>query len=805
VRRLKTGVFFITFLILAVSVYADGIPDYYSRYNLLYGPPSAYGSGMAGFVNPANLTLLNAPEMDFYWTAKEDDSLFSDHWGLFTGFPHFGIGVQTQKMDTLRVTNYKIGAGFGSKSTAFGIGYGWSGGDKNASGRERIISAGSIIRPCRHFSLGTVGNFSLESSMHEWVFDVGIRPLGTSKLTLFGDMAMQKGVGFGDAPKSAGAAVEVVSGISLIGRYFKDKTFTVGLTINHGFSGMGGQSHFDTKQKYSYTTYHTRAGEYMPSIFPKLFGKKDKFLPLDLKGTIDYQRYVLFDDETIRFMDLLNYIRAATNDPRIGAITLNLSTMRILPEHAWEIREELKNAQQNGKTIIAFIDRADMTTYHLASIADKIVLDPEGGILLGGYALGKTYFKGTLEKLGLGFDEWRFFKYKSAAEVLSRDKMSDADREQYQAYVDDCYESVRADICEERRLTHVQFDKIVDEQVYIMPSEAIEAKLADTLGRWSDMGKLIGDLTGVKMGGISTKELIAAAAKSNIWGEMPKIAVVYGLGECSMDSGIKGRWLEKVFLKIKKDRSIKAVVFRVDSPGGDALPSDLVAEAIKKCAQVKPVIISQGQVAGSGGYWISMYGDTILAGPNTVTGSIGVIGGWMYDKGLSAKLGMTSDFVKRGEHAELGFGITLPFLGFRVPARNLTVDERAKMEELFRKFYDGFVKKVASGRGMDVDKVKQIAEGHFYSGLDGKANGLVDEIGGLTTAIAIAQQKAGFKSDDEYEIIEIPKYKGFIKWPNLSPVSTVVDDPAIRYIKLISENPWKPLPMLIPGTYPTLK
>jgi protease-4 len=315
------------------------------------------------------------------------------------------------------------------------------------------------------------------------------------------------------------------------------------------------------------------------------------------------------------------------------------------------------------------------------------------------------------------------------------------------------------------------------------------------------------NLTGRSLRGMATKNLLANALPPAEWGERPKIALVYGLGVCAMDEGIKARWLERVFLKLADKPSIKAVVFRVDSPGGDGMASDLVAEALKKCSEKKPVIISQGQVAGSGGYWLSMYGDTIVAGPNTMTGSIGVIGGWLYDKGLTAILGMTSDHVKRGAHAELGFGVSLPLIGVRIPARNLSTEERKKVEDLFMKFYEGFVQKVAKGRNLPVEEVKKIAEGHFYSGTDGRAIGLVDEIGGLLTALALAQHRAGLKPDQEVKIIEIPQTKGLFDFSlQTSPITTNLEnDPVLQYIKMVSERPGRPLPMLLPGTYPTIE
>ena len=290
------------------------------------------------------------------------------------------------------------------------------------------------------------------------------------------------------------------------------------------------------------------------------------------------------------------------------------------------------------------------------------------------------------------------------------------------------------------------------------------------------------------------------------WGARPKIALVYGIGVCDMNSGIRARFLEREFLKLRDDNSVKAVVFRVDSPGGSGMASDVVVEALKKCAAEKPVIVSQGQVAGSGGYWISIYGNKILAGPNTITGSIGVIGGWIWDKGISEKLGMTSDHVQRGEHADLMSGVTLPLLGLTIPSRNLRVDERATVEEWIRDHYNDFVAKVADGRGKTKSQADSLAQGRFYSGVQGLENGLVDEIGGLMRALDIAKKDAGIDKDDDFELLQIPQNRGFIDlFSGIPGVKTVQNDPVIRYLQMISENPYAPLDLMPPGSYPSLE
>lgn len=792
------------FALIANPIFALGNPGYYERDEFLMTSPGSFYEGLLGFSNPANLAVQNGPEHRFYWSSDGVNASSFGDWGYFFGARGFGFGMQRREFGAVHVTDYRLSTGFGYPDKMLGIGYSWASGDKKFFGREKLLTIGTLQRPCKYFSGGLIGNFSMESGWNEGILEFGIRPLGDSRITLFADGALQKDMRFADAPWSTGAAVQIIPGAFVVGRYFDSKAFTIGFTVNFGLAGFGAQTHYDTDQRLSRYTYNVRAGSMRSSFVHYLVDKEKRYASINMKGDVGYLKYVAFDEGVVRLMDVLRDIRAAYRDPRIGVIVLNLSGMKIRSEHAWEIREELSKARSVGKRVVIFFDNIGMNGYHLASIADKIVMEPEGSIRLGGYVMGKTYFKGTLEKLGLGFDEWRFFKYKSAVETLSRDQMSDPDREQYQAYMDDLYENVRDDICTSRGLPTPLYENLINMEGFFTGKLAIETGLVDTLARWSDKDNVIRSLFKTKYRGLARSRLLDNGLPPEDWGQNPVIAVVYGLGECAMDSGIKARRLERVFLNLAKNRKVKAVVFRVDSPGGDGMASDLVAEALRKCSKEKPVIVSQGQVAGSGGYWISMYGDKILAGPSTITGSIGVIGGWIYDKGFGDKLGMTSDFVKRGEHADLLFGITLPFAGLRIPARNLTDYEHAKMEKIIKGFYDNFVGKVAIGRNMSTDYVREIAQGHFYSGIDGEELGLVDDIGGMMTAIALARSMAGILPDDESQIVEIPKSKGLFKIKSFLPSLTddVKQDPTYIYLKMATDNPEMPLPMLIPGTYP---
>lgn len=799
-------------LLASATVYAQQpLPNYHLRNQFLFTSPGAFSEGLLGFANPANLTFLHHPETRFNWSTDGRDQLSLQNWGAFVGFPHFSFAVQRQKFDDVGVTDFRLSTGFGTRAGSFGLAYGWSAGKFDALGREKLITTGTMLRPARFLSLGLIGNFSLESSQREGVAEIGIRPFGNSRLTLFADAALQKGTNVSDAPWSAGAALQVVDGVHLLGRYLNftedDEMVTVGLSVNFGHSSVAAQTHLTDGNDLAFTTYQVRAGGMRPSAIRTVIEKDNGVVPIKMQGTVDYLKFKLFDEDTKRLYKILRDIEAAVDDPRISVIALNLSAMQVRPEHAWEIREELAFARDAGKQVLIFIDNSGMTNYHLASVADYLVLDPQGSLQLPGYALSKTYFKGTLSKLGLGFDEWRFFKYKSAAEPLSRESMSEADSTQLQQFVDDWYALTRSEVCAARGLDETEFDRIIDDEGYILAEQALELGLVDTLARWSGIEGIIGDLTGESKKEIAAEDLYGNALPSKNWGEPPKIAVVYGLGVCAMDDGIRARWLEGVFRRLASDHSVKAVVFRVDSPGGDGMASDVVAEALKACRENKPVIVSQGQVAGSGGYWISMYGDVIVAGPNTITGSIGVIGGWIYDKEFGDKLGMSADWVKRGKHADLGEGISIPGLGIEVPARNLTEEEKKVMRDRIEQLYGTFVGKVATGRDMTVAEVEQIAEGRIYSGLDGRDVGLVDEIGGLQDAIEIARQMAGLKADEESMIIEIPEDKGWFDFrEQVTPTPLQTEkNPALEFIRLLNKHRGKPMTLMIPGTYPDIE
>ena len=733
-------------------------PSYYSQDEFGIASPGAYKYGLSGYVNPALLSMVEQP--DLYFAFSDERGRWNDfnHYGIFTSFPHLGFGFVNTKIDSFSVTDYKISTGFGTETFSLGFGYSWSSGNLNAFNHSNFFTIGSIYRPLKYISFGLIGNLSAVNN-NEGVLDLAVRPAGNELLTLFADYAFGNGKLPGDLRWSTGAVVEPLPGLRFSGRYFSDHFFNVGVGLSFGRLGLSSESRFSKEGKYGYNVYGIRVGSYDRNIMHELETKKD-IVNLDLTGGMKYQRYKLFDNSNTLY-NTLKDLDAAGNDNSVAGIVLNLSGMEINREMIWELRDKLDAFKKKGKQVIIYLDRTNIDGYYLASIADRIIMNPQGTVTLEGYVWGRQYYTNLLEKLGIGFTELRYFKYKSAEETFSRTSMSEADSIQWKAIIDAYYKVTKDGICRSRHISPDEFDTLVNETALFLPSAALKNNLVDTLARWENINDIIAGFEGERKTLVSPRSLAEfQLPDDNYWGRKPEIAVIYAIGVCAMDDGIKARSLVKVVESIANDQNVKAVVFRVDSPGGDGMASDIVAEAIKECKKKKPVIVSQGYVAGSGGYWLSMYGDEILAAPTTITGSIGVIGGWYYNKSLKQDIGVSTDLVQIGKHADLPFGMRIPFIGVSLPDRDLSKDELNKAEKMIRETYRDFVSKVAEGRKMEYDSVQTIAQGRVWSGIDGKEINLVDKLGGLYDAINEAVDKAGLKGC-EYNIAEYPEAPWF--------------------------------------------
>ncbi len=676
--------------------------------------------GLYGYANPALLSYVEGVEQGVVWS----DSSATHSWGLFTAMPRLGFGA----INGRRAREYRVGLSSGDRDFSLGVGMGW--------GSVRHVVLGGIWRPGPHLSVGGTFTSTWAGESREGAIDFALRPWGDERLTLYADYAHTSETDFW----STGAVVELIPGLALTGRLFSDRDLRVGLRLGLGAADFQAQARGRIWQ-----TYAARLGAQRGNLFQP----RARYLSVELSGPVRHRRFALFDDSQ-SLLELIALLERTRRDPAIKGLAINASGLRISPALGWELREKLRQLRADGKRVLVYIDRVDMYGYHWASVADHLVLDPAGAIGLQGYVAGQTYFKNALDQLGIGFDEWRLFRYKSATEAYVRRDMSAGEREQLSALLGDWYALARRDISTARPLAPEHFDRLVEETAFFLPQEALDAGLVDRLGRWHEMDQMV---DGFNM--IAAHSYVRPADRR--WGPRKRIAIVYALGLCAMDSGMGARRLVNEIAAACA--AADAVVLRVDSPGGDILPAALVADAVRQCREHKPVIVSQGYLAASGGYMISLPGHAIVAAPNTITGSIGVIAGWAYNKGLKEKLGLSTSHVQVGRHADLPFGMTLPLLGLRLPDRTFTADESARMEYAIRSLYADFVAQVASSRHLAPDSVEVVAQGRVWSGQRAVQLGLADRIGGLETAIALAKEKIGLGPDAPVELVERPRPK----------------------------------------------
>ncbi len=626
---------FISFLVIMPLLSQERFPSYYSQNDMELATPGTILFGLNGYSNPAILTYLKQPNLYFTWNDNNSGLNNVSRYGLFAALPYFGFSIVDYKNNDFSINDYKLSAAFGSSALSFGFDYGWSTGDVNYYNRSNIFTLGAIYRPADFLSFSLIGNLPTDNEK-EGIFGIGIRPFGSYRFTLFGDYLFAKDIKPEEIRWSAGATIEPINGLRFVGRYFEGQSFNVAVQLGLGMLGFSTIAHYDEDAKRSYNTYGIRIGADDRNLL-RIFSSDDNYVSMNLQGGIKYQNFKLFDNSKTLF-NLLEQLEAVKNDNSVSGIAINLSGANINKEMYWELREKLREIKSYGKKVYIYIDRAGMSEYHFASIADKIILDPMGTVSLNGYLMGRTFFKGSLELLGLGFHELRYFKYKSAAENYAREDFSEADREQRQRLVDENYNLAQQEICEGRNFTPSYFDMLVDSTFMFLPDDAVKLKLVDTLARWSDIGDIIKKFERENKSLISANSLEEFNVPDDYWGSKPKIAVIYAIGGTSMDDGIKARNLVKYVEAAMNSGNVKAIVLRVDSPGGDALASDLIAEVLRKGKGKKPIIVSQGYVAASGGYWLSMFADTIVAAPNTITGSVGVIGSFMFNKSLKQDL-----------------------------------------------------------------------------------------------------------------------------------------------------------------------
>lgn len=458
--------------------------------------------------------------------------------------------------------------------------------------------------------------------------------------------------------------------------------------------------------------------------------------------------------------EIIKSLENAREDERIKGIYLELAGVPAGIGLVDELRNALIDFKSAGKFIIAYSDMYSQLSYYLATASDKIYMNPAGVFFYKGLNAELIFLKGTLDKLEIEAQVIRpeGNKYKSAIEPLILEKMSDANREQTTQLVNSIWDHMLGGIAESRNISIEELNRIADKLLINNPVDAVDLGMIDNVLYKDELLAELRTLLGIgetdKINTVKLTDYVdVKPEKSRKDYTRNKIAVVYALGDITMGEGddmtIGAERISKAIRKARLDTNIRAIVLRVNSPGGDALASDIILREVILAREKKPVIASYGDVAASGGYWISCKADKIIAQPNTITGSIGVFGVWPNFQGFfNNKLGMTFDNVSTNENA-----------GFPSINRPMTDYEKEYMQEFINDIYSQFLTYVSESRGMTEEEVDEIAQGRVWSGSDALEIGLIDDFGGLQDAIDLAAEMAGV---EKYKIKDLPEQKSLM-------------------------------------------
>ena len=444
--------------------------------------------------------------------------------------------------------------------------------------------------------------------------------------------------------------------------------------------------------------------------------------------------------ETVGLDNILSNIRLAKNDDRILGIWLDGAELSMAPASAKAIRDALLDFKQSGKWVLASAKSYGQTNYYVASAADRIVLDPTGVVDWNGLSAQKMYFTRALEKLGVEMQILKVGTFKSAVEPYFRTSMSDADRQQTMEFLGGIWDEYKSAVGASRDLSAAQLDALADRFMGLQPAkDQVEAGLIDSLVYTQDMDSLLRVFTGTKDYHLITTGMLAQVKRPESKAQ-DKVAVLYLEGEITDEEGdgIVGTEVIKTFKKIRKDDAIKALVLRVNSPGGSANASEQIWRAVQKIkADSIPVVVSMGDYAASGGYYISCGADYIFAEPTTLTGSIGIFGTIPNVAKLRDKIGVDVDGVGTNKHSDLEGNMIY---------KGMNKEEQALMQTMIERGYDLFTSRCAEGRHVEQDYIKSIGEGRVWLGTKGKEIGIVDELGNIDDAIAKAVELAGLET-----------------------------------------------------------
>lgn len=767
---MKKIILTLCFLILVSQLQTQNIhPPRFERY--LFSATSDGAQGLR--LNPANVGF---PHRNFflYLSPEENFSLKNYNAGFFLQSMRFGLGLDRIKTKDVSSILISTSTGFGSEDFAFGLGLDYLKIDDDRF--KPSINIGLLSRPFNFASISlaiqnlTGRYFQGTSFEKRYIIGAGLRPFGNDRLTLSGDLFVQENQKVKNF--KYGAELKIVDGINLHAivdnsKIFSDKkSFIFGLSINFQNSGIKFFNDFEnSKSKRSTISTFYSAEVMKTSIYPS-----KKIAEIEISGVIpDYKEQPsLFSRPRRSLHDIVDEIEKSANDKDINGVILKIHPftgelkLYELEGLTQELVDAMMKVKKSGKPVVAYLagEMASVNELYLASVADKIVVHPLCMIIGYGTSIDVARLKSFFEKFGIEWDAMTAGEFKSTFHSTYTDSATPKQAQLIKGLVDEIHKQMVEQITKSRNVTLT--DELIEEiSGGLTPPRAKEIGIVDEIGTYEDAKKLINKLANNREDErIKTVNLSKRRYWNTSWGVVPKIAVigVHGtitpgksqppdpfLGERTTGSETVVRQINSAV----KDKSVKAIILRVNSGGGSAFASEEIYNALKKAREKKPVIVSFGNIAASGGYYVSCSSDKIFANPATLTGSIGVVFSKPVVEKLYQNFKVKIETYKKGEHSDL-FSIT----------RHWTDEERKIIENALRYTYIGFKQRVAENRKMTLDEVEELAQGKVYVGTKALEIKLVDELGGLRKAIEFAKEKAKIKDVYQVKFYTVPTFFG---------------------------------------------
>ncbi len=705
--------------------------------NYMQLPLAATDGLLSAKINPSAFAFKNAAGVGFIYYYDEDQKIVDDKYSFIINLGNLGYNLERENKLNIHSMNLATGI---TKNLYLGTTYRW---------KEGNFSSGDIIesllyRPFDFLSLGAVYNRVWEPN-YNIRLGAALRPVYLQgnfwdRLTMTADIVYEDNQFVTDWQKPVfGIQTEFIDGISIGGNYsLESETFGLNFSLSMDKLQIGNYSVMEPDDKIvGGSNYIQLSARKFRSVLN--FDKKNRFYEFDLKGEILEKRkgceigpFYFITDKNPVLSDLLHQIKELKDDDTIKGLVFKNAHFKSSLAQIQELKSALDDFRKEGKKILFYYDNISNRNYVFASaVADEIYLNPLGDVDLKGISISVPYVKNLLDTLGIDIVNFQSHEYKTAGNTLTETEMTPAEKETYEMILDGLYAEITTMIAEGRSgKLKMPVEEIIDQGPFFIAEEALQLGLVDQLLYEDQIEKLIEEKC-------NDPQIVTSYKEKKIrhdWSDNKKdrIAIIYAVGYIHMGDSQPGAsigsvTMAKAIRDAREDSSIKGIVIRIDSGGGSALASDIIAREVKLCKSVeneKPVVISMGGVAASGGYYISVYADKIISQPSTITGSIGVIGiipklNRFYDKIL-----INWSTVKRGEHADI-YSMNKP----------MTDQEKTKITSAIADSYDKFITVVADGRNMNKDNIHEVARGRVWTGYQAYEHGLVDKLGGLTTAI----------------------------------------------------------------------